>query len=107
MKGILQKLLQKRGIESVDKLSVEEKQTFDSWEKILSKEELTLEDVKQFCKSQIEVIKGKWSNLDTESVKKQDLIPYFVVYSTLLQAIDAPKLARESLEQSLTQLLNK
>lgn len=106
MKGILAKLLQKRGIEAVDQLTPEEKQDFETWDKILSKEELTLEDVKQFCNSQLEVIKGKWSNLDTDTDRKKDLIPYFVVYSTLLQVIDSPKLARESLEISLQQLLN-
>ena len=105
MHGLLAKLLSKRGIDNLNSLDKEEKQTWDEWEKILSKEELTLEDVKQFCKSQLEVIKGKWSNLDTETEKKQDLIPYFVVYSTLLQAIDSPKAVRESLENQLNNLL--
>ena len=105
MHGLLAKLLQKRGIESFDKLDKEEKQTFDEWEKILSKEELTLEDVKQFCSSQLEVIKGKWSNLDTETEKKKDLIPYFVVYQAILQAIDSPRSVRESLENQLNNLL--
>ena len=106
MHGLLAKLLKKRGIESIDQLTSEEKQDFDAWEKILSKEELTIEDIKQFCKSQLEVIKSKWSNLDTETDKKKDLIPYFVVYSTLLQAIDSPKATRETLEIQLNQLLN-
>ena len=106
MKNILLKLLQKRGIESVDQLSVEEKETFTTWDKILSKEELTLEDIKHFCHSQIDTIKGKWGNYDTENSKKAELIPYFTIYSTLLQVIDAPQSARESLEQQLNQLLN-
>ena len=106
MHGLLAKLLQKRGIESFDKLDKEEKQTYDEWEKILSKEELTIEDIKQFCNSQLGVIKGKWSNLDTDTDKKKDLIPYFVVYSTLLQAIDSPKATRETLEIQLNNLLN-
>ena len=32
--------------------------------KILSKEELTLEDIKEFCKTQCEIIEGKWRNYD-------------------------------------------
>ena len=105
MHGLLAKLLKKRGIDNLNDLDKEEKQTWDEWEKILSKEELTIEDIKQFCNSQLGVIKGKWSNLDTDTDKKKDLIPYFVVYSTLLQAIDSPRSVRESLEQQLNQLI--
>lgn len=105
MHGILTKLLQKRGIESVNKLDKEEKQTFDNWEKILSKEELTLEDVKNFCQSQIDVIEGKWKDLNVDNLKKAELIPYHTVYKTLLTAIQSPRSARESLENQLNQLL--
>ena len=105
MHGLLSKLLQKRGIDNINDLDKEEKQTWNEWEKILSKEELSIEDIKQFCNSQLGVIKGKWSNLDTDTDKKKDLIPYFVVYSTLLQAIDSPRSVRESLEQQLNQLI--
>ena len=105
MHGLLSKLLQKRGIDNINDLDKEEKQTWNEWEKILSKEELSIEDIKQFCNSQLGVIKGKWSNLDTDTDKKKDLIPYFVVYSTLLQAIDSPRSVRESLEKQLNQLI--
>lgn len=105
MYDILTKLLRKRGIDSLDQLDKEEKQTFENWQKILSKEELTLEDVKHFCQTQCEIIKGKWSNYDLENAKKAELIPYFTVYNTLLAAIDSPKSARSQLEQHLNQLV--
>jgi hypothetical protein len=47
MNGIISKLFKKRGITDVTELSVEERKDFDVWEKILSKDELTLEDVKR------------------------------------------------------------
>lgn len=106
MKSILHKLLERRGIESIDKLDKEERQTFDDWDKILSKEELTIEDIKQFCKAQIEVIEGKWKDLNVDNSKKAELIPYHTVYKTFLLAIDSPQSARESLEKNLNQLLN-
>ena len=104
MHPLLQTLLGKRGIETVNELDMDEKAQYDQWEKILSKEELTIEDVKQFCKSQVEVIEGKWKDLNVENTKKAELIPYHTVYKTLLSAIDSPRSARESLEQQLINL---
>jgi len=71
----------------------------------ISKEELTLEDVKQFCATQTDIIEGKWKDYGLENVKKAELIPYHTVYKTLLEAIDSPKSAREQLEKHLNQLL--
>ena len=106
MKGILQKLLYKKGIESIDQLSPEEKSIFDNWEKVLSKDELTIDDVKEFCKTQCEIIEGKWKDYEMPNTKKAEMIPYHTVYKTLLQVIDSPRSAREQLEQHLNQLLN-
>lgn len=105
MKDILYRLLNKRGLK-VEELDNDEKAQFETWNAILSKEELTLEDVKQFCLTQCEIIKGKWSNYDLENAKKAEFIPYFTVYSTLLQVIQSPKVARENLEKHLLQLIN-
>lgn len=104
--SLIQKLLHKRGINSYDELDVEEKQTFDTWQAVLSKEQLTTEDIKQFCQSQVSVIEGKWKDLSLENAKKAELIPYHSVYKSLLTAIDAPKAAREAIEQQLLQLVN-
>ena len=105
MKGILSKLLAKRKIKDVSELSVEEKATFETWDKVLSKEELTLDDLKEFCKQQVGVIEGKWQNLDILQNKKAEMIPYHTVYRTILAAIDSPRQAREALEKHLNQLL--
>ena len=102
--NILDKILFKRGIKQ-DQLSEEEKITFEGWRKILSKEELTIEDIKTFCKSQIDIIEGKWRDLNLDNEKKAQLIPYHTVYKTLEQALQAPRSARENLEQQLNQLL--
>ena len=105
MHGIIQKLLGKRGIQSIDQLDKEEKATFDAWQKILSKDELTTGDIKAFCQSQVDVIEGKWKSLSLENTKKAELIPYHTVYKMILAAIDSPKSAREALEMQLTQLI--
>ena len=105
MHQLIDKLFQKRGIKNINELDPEEKATFDGWNKVLSKDELTLEDVKEFCKSQVEIIEGKWKDLEMEQTKKSEMIPYHTVYRTLLSVIDSPKVAREALEKQLEQLL--
>ena len=106
MHHLINKLLGKKGITDPNQLSPEEKVTFDSWQAVLIKEELTVEEIKNFCKSQIGAIESKWANLETDNVKKAQLIPYHTVYKLILSAIDSPKNAREALEKNLTQLLN-
>lgn len=105
MNGLLAKLLQKRGIDSLEGLSKEEKTTFDNYEKVLSKKELTIEDMKYFLSSQIGVIEGKWRDLNIEQSKKSEWISLHTAYKTILQAIDSPQTEREALESFLHQQL--
>lgn len=106
MHKLLQQLLKKRNVEDTETLTAEEKQTFNTWNEILSKDELTLEDVKMFCRTQVDTIEGKWKDYALENQKKAELIPYHTVYKSILAAIDSPKSARLALEQQLIQLTN-
>lgn len=107
MHGLIEKLLHKRGIRTPDQLDQEEKQTFENWQLVLNKDELTTSDITAFCRSQISVIENKWKDFDTTNEKKAELIPYHVVYKTLLAAIESPKSAKGALEIHLNQLLNQ
>jgi len=106
MHKLLEQLFNKKGIKGFNDLSSEEKPIFERSKLILSKDELTVKDIKTFCKMQISIIKGKWGDYDTEQAKKAELIPYFTVYSSLLIAIDSPKVAREAEEIRLQALIN-
>lgn len=101
MHGLLARLLQRKGINSLEELDKEEKITFDNYQKILSKKELTIEDLKLFLESQVGVIEGKWKDLNLEQSKKAEMIPYHTTYKTILQAIGSPQSEREALEQFL------
>lgn len=105
MHNLLLKLFEKRGIKDPRELEPEEKATFENWDKVLSKEELSLEDVKSFCQTQVSIIEGKWADYGTDNAKKAELLPYFTVYKTLLRAIESPKVGREALEKQLIELL--
>lgn len=106
MHALIEKLLFKRGITSPEELDKEEKKTFENWQLVLNKSELSTSDIISFIRSQISIIENKWKDLDTPNEKKAELIPYHVVYKTLLAAIESPKVAREALEIQLNQLLN-
>lgn len=99
--NLISRLFRKRGISDVTELAPEEKAVFDNWQAILSKEELTIPDLREFCKSQIGTIEGKWLDLNLDHSKKAELIPYHTVYKCILSALDAPKVAREALEKQL------
>jgi hypothetical protein len=106
MKSLLQKLLQKKGIETAENLSVDERTIFDNYDRVLSKETLTIEDIKKFLQTQVTIIENKWKDYDSTNAKKAELIPYHTVYKTLLQTIDAPLVEKRALEDYLVQQIN-
>lgn len=106
MHSLLVKYLEKLGIKNPNELKEEERVIYDNWQTILAKEQLTIEDIKQFCNTQISIIENKWADLNLDQAKKAELIPYHTVYKTLLVTMDSPKAAREALETQLRQLIN-
>lgn len=104
--NLLTRLFQKYGIKSVADLSKEEQATFESYERVLSKQELSVQDIKEFLKSQIAQIEAKWSELGLVAYQKAELLPLHTAYKTLLNAIDAPLLEREQLEIRLRGMLD-
>lgn len=103
---LLSKLLQKRGIENKEQLTKEEKEWFEEKDKILSlADEITVKDFEVFCKNQLNLIEDQWKNLDNSTVKNERLILLHNVYSSILKAVNAPKLERQVLEEYLQQLV--
>lgn len=105
MHQLLEKLLGKRGIKDPIELSTEERVWFDQQQLVLNKDELSVEDIKQFCKTQIKMIEAKWTDLNISQSTKAEWIPHHTIYTTLLVAIDSPKIAREAAELQLIQML--
>lgn len=105
MNNLLKELFKKRKINSVEELDESEKKDFDRWERILSKKELNLGDVKNFCQSQLKNIESQWKNLDNGAVKNERLIIAHTIYKTLSDLIESPLEERVALENYLRQLL--
>lgn len=106
MNSLIGRLLRKRGIDDVEKLSAEEKATVENYERILSKRELTVADLREFARFQVDKIEGVWRDQNVEQSRKAELIPYHTVYKTLLQAIEAPEAERKALESVLLQQIS-
>lgn len=105
MSNWISELFKKRGIKSVSELSPDERQTFDEYRLILSKGEMTVDGIKNFCENQIKRIEATWQNLDNLEKKNERLVIQHTVYSTLLKVIAAPKIEREQLEKRLEDLI--
>lgn len=93
------------GVESVDKLTTEEKVDFDRWHKILSDGEVTVEKIQRFCVSQKHLIETDWANLNNSKEKNERLIIAHTIYTKLLGVIEQPQSEKEALEKHLNSLL--
>lgn len=103
--GLLMDLFKKKGIESVDQLSTEEKADYDRWTGILSAGDVTVESITKFCQNQISIIQVSWKEKNNSKEMNDRLVMQFNVYSTIVQAITSPTAEREALEKYLTSLL--
>jgi hypothetical protein len=101
--ALLNKLLAKKGIDDVTTLDSEEKAVYEKYRLVLSGESVTVEMIKEFCKSQIRIIEGKCDGVQLLTPVQQGSLH---VYINLLKAIEAPEAERESLEKYLTQIVN-
>ncbi len=105
--SILDKFLFKKGIKSVKELEPEERETFEHWQGILSKGDVTVDSIKQFCENQVKAIELKWRDLDNSPGKNERLIILHTIYSTLLAVITAPAIEKENLERYLEEQVKK
>lgn len=103
-KSLLSRVLEKRGIEKEEDLSLEEKAVFDRYKAILSGTNVSVETLKSFCKSQISIIEGTIADGKNKPTDLQ--LASLHVYLNLLKAIEAPEAERESLERYLTQIVS-
>jgi len=98
---ILTKWLEKRGVKDIAKLSDDDKEVYERYKTTLKGREVTLEDIKIFIAQQVGLIEARWRDYETSQEKKNELLPYYTCYKTLLAAINAPEVEREALEKYL------
>jgi hypothetical protein len=101
--SLLSTLLTKRGIDTIEELAPEEKATFERWSVVLTGETVTIDSIKEFCKSQIRKVE---ETIDGKSPLTPLQTACLYVYIQLLKAIEAPEQERAALERHLTDLIN-
>ena len=105
MHFLLEKLFKKRGIKDINDLDQAEKETYDKWEKILGESEMTVDKIKEFCQSQLNVIEEQLKSFDNTLQKNERLVIYFNVYKAIMDLTKSPVAERESLIKYLNQLI--
>jgi len=103
--SILTKYLDKLGVGSPKDLSADEKQQFDSWNKVLSEGPITVEKIVDFCKAQKGFAETKLSDLDNSTQKNERLIILNNVYGKIIGLVERPQVEKESLEKYLNSLI--
>lgn len=105
MHKLLTQLLEKRGFTKIEDLTLEEKADFDRWNESLNIEDVTVENIEAFIRSQQSKVEDKLANSEIPKEQRLELLPYLSIYKALLGLIASPKVERGLAEKSLEQLL--
>ena len=100
---MIDQILQKLGLKSIDDLKPAEKSTWMQWSTILGKADVTIEDLKKLLP--LEVDRAKAELLKYENSKEKDLFhkAYITALETITKLILTPAKERESLKAMLKQ----
>jgi len=112
MDKLLTKWLEQKGVKTPDDLdnspmpdgSPNERETFENYRQGLDMKEVTVINIKNFCKGYMSHIESKWADYDLDAYKKAELIPYHTVYKAIVNLIESPKSNRETMKNQLKQL---
>lgn len=89
----------------VDKLTPEEKKTFDTWQSILERE-VTVDSILEFCKRQQNLIESKWMVSNRDRTHDTHLADLHGVYKQIIHVIEAPANERAQIEREIERLLD-
>jgi len=100
---MLELILQKLGLKSIDELKPLERETWRQWATILGKPDITIEDLKKLLP--IEIARAHAELLKYENSKEKDLFQkaYITALETITKIIVTPSAERDSLRSMLKQ----
>jgi hypothetical protein len=98
---MLQQILEKLGIRSIDDLKPAERETWRQWGEILARHELTTDDIKAFLTTELARANGELHSFDNSDRKEMFYKAYAVFSETLLKAISAPQREKDQLRDFL------
>jgi len=100
---MLDRILQKLGIKSIDDLKPAEKATWVAWSKVLGRQDVTIEDLKKLLPIELERANIELRNHENSAQKDSYYKAYCSLLATLTKMIVAPTQEREQLKAMLNQ----
>jgi hypothetical protein len=100
---MLEQILQKLNLKSIDDLKPAERATWMQWTTILGKSDVTIEDLKKLLP--IELERARAESLKYDNSKEKDLFhkAYITALETMSKIITTPEKERDSLRSMLKQ----
>jgi len=100
---MLDQILQKLGLKSIDDLKPAERATWVQWSAILGKRDVTIEDLKRILP--VEIARAQAELLKYENSPQKDLFQkaYITALETITKIVITPEHERESLKAMLKQ----
>lgn len=97
-------ILTKLRIKTILDLTEEERKTYQEWEKVLNKQEVTMQELKEFIEGQMAIATEKF--LSYKNTEKKDLFLKAQLrnYKSILAFIQSPAINKEFLENHIKQL---
>jgi|SRR5581483_9661819 len=103
---MLQQLLEKLGIHDIDKLTAEERKTYQTWATILAAPDVTFDDVKKLLAKEEERATAELKNFENTKDKQIFYQALARLASTLKLFIETPANEREALKAHLKQVFH-
>lgn len=103
--NLLSKYLKKLGVSEFSQLSEDEKETYRSWDNILSGRKLTDEDVARFLDTELNDVLGKLTDPKTEGRADVFLKMKLEMITKIKTFLASPQLEKAMLEENINQLL--
>jgi hypothetical protein len=103
---MISEILQKLGLQSIDDLTPAEKATYEAWSKILSKPDVTIDDLKAILPKELERANVELRSFDNSEKKDNYYKAYTQLLTRLTTIIVGPTNAREELKTHLQKKFN-
>jgi hypothetical protein len=98
---MLERILQKLGIKSIDDLKPSEKATWVAWSKVLGRPDVSIEDLKKLLPIELERANVELRNAENSPKKDSYYKAYCSILAMLTKMIVAPTQEREQLKAML------
>ena len=106
MHSLIERLLNKRGIKSIDDLKAKEREVYQAWMQVLTKPDTTIDDIKRVLPIETERVNAELRKYDNTERKELYLKAYANLLTFFTTLITSPEKQRNELKAQIEQQLN-